>query len=461
MGSQSFLGIDFGTTNTVISITGESKDSIIDTIKFDGADRIRTAVGLDDEGKLVRFGDEVIDRLEKGDRSFSPFINFKPFIATNERFPGEKDSYTADELALIFLRRLREKIEEVRFAWAPLDDNMNTTIGYPALWNKTQQERLAEITQEAGFPNVAYCQEPLAAMYHYTVSGMELDDAKKRSKVFFIDFGGGTTDIVMGDVFWNGKNLQFDENDLAHDGDSSLGGRHFDSKLKEAIFCKAEEDGLLPHRFSDTADNVISAAERVRVENAVRELKENLSMNIIFGKKQADYHIRELSFLIKGTCLSGEMTKEGFENICIEPMNRWRHLIESCLRKYPDVSYDNVIPVGGSSCFYFVDDDLKKYFPNKIASSKSSADLKEIARERFCAVSNGLAIRGKTYRLGLVIKKSSIAEKPYSKPQDISSGSGAWEVIRAGLNTWLWEKSKVIREKSKAAWEWLKRITDD
>ena len=107
---RTFLAIDFGTTHTTVARLTENSKYEPEIVEIDGKKEIDTALRLDDEGRIIHFGNEAMGRIN--DAAGTTFYNFKAFVGRGKSYDNPNKSYTAEELSLLFLTYLRQKIEK-------------------------------------------------------------------------------------------------------------------------------------------------------------------------------------------------------------------------------------------------------------------------------------------------------------------------------------------------------------
>ena len=161
------LGIDFGTTNTVISYFENNKANIL----IDGVFKtIKSKIGIKDNiytcGNYVALNnDELIH-------------NFKTKIGNEEM----------DKNLIIFFSHLKKLINK-KFS----NYNLKTVITVPSNFNDLQREIIKKNYINAGFDVLRIINEPSAAALAYGLSISGSDE----EKILVLDLGGGTFDITL------------------------------------------------------------------------------------------------------------------------------------------------------------------------------------------------------------------------------------------------------------------------
>lgn len=390
---KTILGLDFGTTTTMVGITSEKSSYEPRLIEFDGLKVVDTVIRLSETGDEVEeIGkDAWEDQPKYPDRTFS---EFKPKVASDTVYslPSGRE-LSARELAVKFLTEVRERIEEQHFGGEPLNPREHdTVVGYPADWTPEQQASVVSVAEEAGFPNVRGCLEPLAVLqFHHAERAISLDEA---ALVFVYDLGGGTSDTCLVQI-----RDSHSEPEVIAAGGEDVGGRNFDEVLTEH-FCKSiEEGGASP----------ITSDDRLCIRRHVRVLKEKLSGKILGGEAATHTSIPHLE-ATRGphTCHLDKGTFEHISKDVIEQLDvPITEVTDSPRGK--DVSPDKVIIAGGTGRFYFVRDKIKRFFP-VIQNSAiiNSTNPQEV-------VAKGLALYGLAKHRG---ENPQLPERPQGKTRD-------------------------------------------
>jgi hypothetical chaperone protein len=224
--SKYLYGIDFGTTNSALSIYDEEKKEIIDTISVPSLIYFPQDQAAAAPLKYV-VGEEAIDAYindgMKGRfiKSIKQILSRSSFIET--RIHNKR--YNASDLVSLILKDLKAKADEIVGY-----DCQKAVIGRPVFFDddNTQkdtlaQNRLQKAADLAGFSDVRFQFEPIGAAFAYEKT------LKKKEKVLVADLGGGTTDFTY--LILDPANVgeQDRKNDMIASGGIYIGGDSFDS----------------------------------------------------------------------------------------------------------------------------------------------------------------------------------------------------------------------------------------
>jgi hypothetical chaperone protein len=227
------LGLDFGTTNTVMALSddGKTSRSMNFTSSTGSADSMRTALSFMKDPAL---GAAAL-RIEAGHAAIRQFIDnpgdcrflqsIKTFAASSlfqgTLIYGKRQSF--EDLMDVFLRKLKAYAGDewqsdvsrviagrpVRFAGA----NPNETLAV---------ERYNEALTRIGFPEIHYVYEPVAAAYYFAQT------LKTDATVLVADFGGGTTDYSL--IRFESHAGKLTATPIGHSG-VGVAGDHFDFRM--------------------------------------------------------------------------------------------------------------------------------------------------------------------------------------------------------------------------------------
>lgn len=388
---KTFLAVDFGTTQTSITLLKEKSESEPEVIDINDGQKvvkaIATAMQLDDNKNITYFGAKALAKAEEDPEN--TFQNFKVFIGKKDRayqLKTEQNKYSPDELALLFLRHLREEIERQYFNGIILSkvSELTCVFGCPSDWNEVQKNTLKSIAVEAGFPNPMLCDEPIGVIYYnHFFGGLKL---KKLQNILVYDFGGGTTDVAIAKVVVS-ENGKIEPSILSTSGLTDLGGRDFD----EAIYKYYLNENNYDLRK-------LSVKERLHdqwvINRAAREAKEDLS-----SKSPVEKIINRLKVINSQRPNKLLLSREKFNEICAPLISQFGEPIYNALTEagLSDNDIDFVILAGGSSAMLYVLNNIKKIFSPVKTKILISSDVEIIAK--------GLAIYGRSQALGLKAKE--------------------------------------------------------
>jgi len=191
--SKFLYGIDFGTTNSALSIYDEEKKEIVDTISIPSLIYFTEVKSIvDGESHIV--GEKAIDAY-LSDGMKGRFIKSIKQILSRTTFTETRihnKRYTASDLVTLILKDLKEKADLITGY-----DCQKAIIGRPVFFDDDNtmkdtlaQTRLKKAAESAGFTDVRFQFEPIGAAFAYEKT------IKKKERVLVADLGGGTTDFT-------------------------------------------------------------------------------------------------------------------------------------------------------------------------------------------------------------------------------------------------------------------------
>ena len=260
------LGIDFGTTRTVIAYVDRGNYPILSFHDEEGgASEWYPSVVAERAGEL-RFGFEALEKAGEPGwtvlRSFKRLMSGGGLSAQGQVKIGET-TLPVPELLTRFLRSLRDAILTRSNLATSLrrGEKIEAVIAAPANAFCTQRFLTLDAFGRAGFQVLSMLNEPSAAGFEYT-HRYRKTISSRREYVVVYDLGGGTFDASL--VHMSGRH----HDAVATSGINHLGGDDFDAKLAELALEKA---GLLGERLPRRA--------LARLVDQCREAKEQLNPN--------------------------------------------------------------------------------------------------------------------------------------------------------------------------------------
>ncbi|MEZ4576393.1 MAG: molecular chaperone DnaK [Vampirovibrionales bacterium] len=315
--SEKVVGIDLGTTNSVVSVMEGGKPTVI--ANAEGGRTTPSVVGFSKSGEIL------VGQLAKRQAVLNPertIASIKRHMGTDHKTKIDDKDYTPQEISALILRKLKSDAsaylgEEVRKA----------VITVPAYFNDSQRQATKDAGKIAGLEVLRIINEPTAASLAY---GLE---SKKDETILVFDLGGGTFDVSVlevGDGVFEVKSTS---------GDTRLGGDDFDEavmswlvdefKKQEAIDLKNDKQAM---------QRLKEAAEKAKCElSTVTET--HISLPFLTADQNGPKHL-EISL---SRALFNELTKSLAE--------RCRGPVEQALRdaNLSSSQIDEVVLVGGSS----------------------------------------------------------------------------------------------------------------
>jgi molecular chaperone HscC len=307
------VGIDLGTTNSLIGTFADDKPRLIPN----AFNELLTpsVVGVDDSGTLL-VGAPAKERLISHPQFTA--ASFKRYMGTQHEFELGNRRYRAEELSSFVLKSLKEDAEA--FLGAPVTEAIITV---PAYFNDTQRKATIAAGKLAGLHVERLLNEPTAAALAHGIANRNAE-----STYLVFDLGGGTFDVSIVELFDGVIEVH------ASSGDNFLGGDDFrDQLVKMFLAAQASAlqiDPLKPPRA------LLERASR-QAELAKRELTSNqkAQMRLAWDQKEVTW----------------EISAADFERHCEPLLNRLARPIQQALRdaRMRSNQLDEIVLVGGAT----------------------------------------------------------------------------------------------------------------
>jgi hypothetical chaperone protein len=232
------VGLDFGTTNSAVAVAMPDGSTVLATFEGDGSPTttFRSVLYFDPEHRTpnrkpqAMAGPRAITNYLQADTRGRLMQSMKSHLSSRlfrETYVfGEK--YTLEELIAIILRELRAAAE-AQFG----DIGSRVVVGRPVHFSGADSaeddafalRRLRAALEQAGFEDVVFEFEPVAAAYEFE-SQLDHDEL-----ILIADFGGGTSDFSLMQVGPRVRRKGHTAQDILGTDGVALAGDTFDSKI--------------------------------------------------------------------------------------------------------------------------------------------------------------------------------------------------------------------------------------
>lgn len=213
--NKPMLGIDLGTTNSLVAVIKESKQ--VEVLTNDRGDKLTPSVVKFDPDEVVVGKPALNSAIAKPNRVVQ---EVKRHMGEEWEFqPAEGDTYKPEEVSAYILEKLKGEAEKRMGREAS-----SAVISHPARFGSVEREATKNAADIAGFKTVDLISEPEAAALSELTAGEEL-----QGKVMIADIGGGTSDVSLLEVSYPDIKTETIEGDL------NLGGTDLTARLVEEI----------------------------------------------------------------------------------------------------------------------------------------------------------------------------------------------------------------------------------
>jgi len=350
------VGIDLGTTNSVVAVMEGGKPSVIQN-----AEGFRTTPSV---VAYTKNGDRLVGQIAKRQAVINPdntFYSVKRFIGrrsdevsqelkkvsyvvkdTNGNVklecPSLGKDFSSEEISAEVLRKLVDDAskylgETVRQA----------VITVPAYFNDSQRQATKDAGKIAGLEVLRIINEPTAASLAYGL------DKKNNETILVFDLGGGTFDVSVLEV---GDGV-FEV--LSTSGDTRLGGDDFDDKIVQWLMEEFQkEHGIDLSGDRQALQRLTEASEKAKVELS-NLTQTDISLPFLTATETGPKH------------LDRSITRNKFEELCSSLIDRARIPVENALKdaKLDKSKIDEVVLVGGSTRIPAVQEVVTKVLGKK------------------------------------------------------------------------------------------------
>ena len=219
-------GIDFGTSNSAVTIWNATKRELVRDPRIEGVDASfmyfpyttrRIAPALGNEARQRYVDDGMRGRFFQAIKTILPNSSFTNTIVNNQ-------SYEIEDLISLFLHHLKARADAVTG-----QDVKRVILGRPAVFSaKATEDELAEnrlrkAAQLAGFTEVHFQYEPIAAAFAYE------SRISTPERVLVGDFGGGTSDFTVVQLDPRRQNITDRMRDIIATGGLPTAGNKYDA----------------------------------------------------------------------------------------------------------------------------------------------------------------------------------------------------------------------------------------
>ncbi|MEW6082846.1 MAG: molecular chaperone DnaK [Bacillota bacterium] len=346
------VGIDLGTTNSVIAVMEAGKPTVI--INSEGSRLTPSVVAFTKAGERLvgllakrqgvlnpentvssikrfmgRRHDEVTEEMKIVPYKVDP----GPNQGVRVNIPSTGKDYTPEEISAMILRKMKEDAE--KYLGGPVT---KAVITVPAYFNDAQRQATKDAGRIAGLEVLRIINEPTAASLAYGL------DKKASETILVWDLGGGTFDVSIldvGDGVFQVKSTN---------GDTHLGGDDYDHALLEYVAGEFKKDqGIDLTKDRQALQRLLEAAEKAKTELST-VFETTISLPFITADQSGPKH------------LEMKITRAKFEEITAHLTERtvgpFRKALADAKLKPEDL--DEVILVGGATRMPVIQELIRK-----------------------------------------------------------------------------------------------------
>ena len=348
------VGIDLGTTNSVVAVMEGGKPIVI--ANSEGMRTTPSVVGFNKDGDLV------VGQLARRQSVLNPentFYGVKRFVGRQYaelqpeskrvpytikrdelgnikiRCPKLKKEFAPEEVSAMILRKLAEEAE--RYLGEAIT---GAVITVPAYFNDSQRQATRDAGRIAGLDVLRIINEPTAAALAYGL------DRRRPQTIMVFDLGGGTFDVSILDIGDGVFEVR------ATSGDTQLGGNDFDRRIVNWLAEEFLEQEGVDLRKSDrqALQRLTEAAEKAKIELSTLPVTE-INLPFITATEDGPKHIEI------------QLSRAKFEELCGDLVSRLRRPLKRAISDagLGPMDIDEVVLVGGSTRIPMVQDLVRSY----------------------------------------------------------------------------------------------------
>jgi molecular chaperone DnaK len=346
------IGIDLGTTNSVVAVMEGKEPKVI--VNSEGARTTPSVVAWDDKGEVL-VGQiakrQAVTNPEHTVYSAKRFIGMRweeaqqeisrvPFKCVRGKnsdvyFEVRGKQVSPPEVSAKVLQKLKKAAED--YLGEPVTE---AVITVPAYFNDSQRQATKDAGRIAGLDVKRIVNEPTAAALAYGL------DRQKDEVIAVYDFGGGTFDISVLEVGDNVVQV------IATHGDTHLGGDDIDRVIMEWLMGEFKKDTGM----DVSKDKMVIQ----RLKDAAEQAKKDLS-----SAQESTINLPFLTADASGPKhLQTTLSRSKFEQMIRPIIERTMEPVRKCLsdsKKKPG-EIDEIIVVGGSTRIPLVQETVKSFF---------------------------------------------------------------------------------------------------
>ncbi|MGA5065231.1 molecular chaperone DnaK [Streptomyces exfoliatus] len=316
------VGIDLGTTNSVVSVLEGGEPSVI--ANAEGA-RTTPSVVAFAKGGDVLVGElakrQAVTNVDRTVRSVKRHVG-----EADWRFPASGDvdgrRFTAQEISARVLQKLKRDAE------AYLGEGVtDAVVTVPAYFNDSQRTATKEAGEIAGLKVLRIVNEPTAAALAYGL------DKENDQTILVFDLGGGTFDVSLLEIGEGVVEVK------ATNGDTHLGGDDWDQRVVDHLVTRFKNGyGVDLSKDRMAVQRLREAAEKAKIELS-SATETTINLPYVTASAEGPLHLEE------------KLTRAQFEKMTEDLLERckapFRQAVSDAGIKVADI--DHVILVGGST----------------------------------------------------------------------------------------------------------------
>lgn len=316
------VGIDLGTTNSVVSVLEGGEPTVI--ANAEGGRTTPSVVAFSKSGEVLVGEIAKRQAVNNIDRTIA---SVKRHMGTDWTVAIDDKKYTPQEISARILMKLKNDAES--YLGEKVTD---AVITVPAYFNDAERQATKEAGEIAGLNVLRIVNEPTAAALAYG-----LDKGKEDELILVFDLGGGTFDVSLLEVGKDEDNFSTIQV-RATAGDNRLGGDDWDQRVVDYLLNQLKVKGI-----DLSKDKIALQRLREAAEQAKKELSSSSSTNV---------SLQYLSVTPDGPVhLDEQLTRAKFQDLTKDLLERTKKPFHDVIKeagiKLSDINH--IVLVGGST----------------------------------------------------------------------------------------------------------------
>ncbi|MCC3652974.1 molecular chaperone DnaK [Streptomyces sp. S07_1.15] len=335
------VGIDLGTTNSVVSVLEGGEPTVI--TNAEGARTTPSVVAFAKNGEVLV--GEVAKRqaVTNVDRTIR---SVKRHMGTDWKTTLDGKDFNPQQMSAFILQKLKRDAE------AYLGEKVaDAVITVPAYFNDSERQATKEAGEIAGLNVLRIVNEPTAAALAY---GLEKDD----QTILVFDLGGGTFDVSLLEIGDGVVEVK------ATNGDNHLGGDDWDQRVVEYLVKQFQNGhGVDLSKDKMALQRLREAAEKAKIELS-SSTETTINLPYITASAEGPLHLDE------------KLTRAQFQQLTADLLERCKHPFHNVIKDAGIAlsEIDHVVLVGGSTRMPAVAELVKELTGGKDANKTVNPD---------------------------------------------------------------------------------------
>jgi len=335
------IGIDLGTSNSSAAVMEGGRPAIIPSAEGAG---VASGKAFPSVVAFTKDNQKLVGEPARRQAAVNPegtVLAAKRKIGTDYKFEVYGKEYTPQQISAFILQKIKQDAESY------LGDKVNeAVITVPAYFNDNQRQATKDAGTIAGLNVIRIINEPTAACLAYG-----LNKVGKELKIMVFDFGGGTLDVTIMEMWAEGGFKV-----LSTHGDTHLGGTDMDALLIDYIAEDFKKQSGIDLRKDKMAmQRLREAAEKAKIELS-STLTTDINLPFITADSSGPKH------------LTMSINRAKLEELVSQVIEKCKSPMQSAIKdaKVSAKDIDKIIMVGGPTRMPIVQKFVEDYVGKKI-----------------------------------------------------------------------------------------------